>query len=701
MAVFSRRLTIPVAGALATVGLSLAILEWHHPNPAYSYRDGIEAVAVMSYIRGLGFSLDFPFVNQQMLGSFYGLNHWLSPSMWLVMAFGTGQPVLDASYALCAAELFLTTYLLARKIGAAIETAVLGGLLLPFFILPLAWQGDPFLLLTFCPIFGDLIVINNLILMGLADIFLSPRPRLLPFVLVAGAAGWFALLSPLATLLVIPVDAAAWLALSGLGRGQADFCRRQLFLALTLVLLLVLFGPLLLGLFVNTSASFFAPELRGDTFSNPWPQLPIIFKRWTYGAFALLSFALFWLAARWAKDQPLPRLLFPLAALFIGMLVIISGVFLFLAKGAITFPRPWYFEIMGWPFYFICWGFILDRGWRLLADRPAWPAGARSPYALFTAVVAAAALFAWHAPQRYMPQIMPYRPSVDRLTGYLLQRLNPRSEIFNGQVATFIAGEKNAGDTLAHDRAAALAAGNSHRGEMLRYFGLHTLDEYNSLISPAKYLLLTRFLAHRDDDQSRAMIVFSRPDQDMLAMLGVRLVVSDGMLPPPAQLRVSEDVPGVGTHRVYELPNPNLGTYAPTLAKQADTPRQQLRAILAPDFDFRHSVVSAERLPPLSPAQARFSAPPGGYRIDATSAGTALLVLPVAYSHCLAWIGQGPAPRLIRVDFALTGLLFHRAVHGAIQGRMSALSHPFCALADWREMRDLKSHYQDIWPTGA
>ena len=247
--------------------------------------------------------------------------------------------------------------------------------------------------------------------------------------------------------------------------------------------------------------------------------------------------------------------------------------------------------------------------------------------------------------------------------------------------------------------------GNADRGEMLRYFGLHTLDEYNSLITPAKYLLLTRFLAHRSDDQSRAMVVFSRArDQRMLATLGVRFVVSDKPLPPPAQLRLSEPIPGIGTHFLYELPDVNLGTYTPTAVRQAATPEQQLRAILEPGFDFRRDAVTAERLPPLAPAQARFFAPPGGYRVNATSLGTALLVLPVAFSHCLTWKSSADRarwpPRLIRVDFALTGLLFDRAAHGAIEGRLSPFAHPFCGLADQREMRGLKAHYQDIWPAG-
>src|ERR1051326_3641022 len=98
-------------GAVVIAAVTASILELHHPNLAFSYRDGVDQIALINHMRIAGFHLGPSFVNQQMLGGFYGFNHWLSPSMWIVAVFGTTQPVLDASYVLCAAELYLSSYL--------------------------------------------------------------------------------------------------------------------------------------------------------------------------------------------------------------------------------------------------------------------------------------------------------------------------------------------------------------------------------------------------------------------------------------------------------------------------------------------------------------------------------------------------------------------------------------------------------------
>ena len=270
-------------------------------------------------------------------------------------------------------------------------------------------------------------------------------------------------------------------------------------------------------------------------------------------------------------------------------------------------------------------------------------------------------------------------------------------------MANFAGGANNIGDVLAYDRQVGRSVGNAHRGETLRYFGIRTLDEESATIAPAKYLLLTRFLARATDLQSRALLVFSKPAQRPLAALGVRYVVTDHPLPPPAMLRLREEIPGIGTHFVYELQDVNLGTYAPTVARVTGTPEAQLRAVLEPDFDFRRDAVVDAPVPQLSPGKSSFFAYPGGYRLRATSEGTSLIVLPVIYSHCLQWRNQtqGAPPHLIRVDFGLTGLLFNRHAEGAIAPVQSPFADPFCGIADWRALQNLSFRAQDIWPAGA
>jgi hypothetical protein len=696
-----------LAGAALIAALTMAILHIQRLSLAYSYRDGVDAIGMLRYVREAGFSFSIPFVNLETLGGFAPQNAWLSPSQWPALVFGTHQSVLEACYGLCALELYLSTYLLARRLGSPWDVAALGGLLLPLFALPLVWSEGPFsTLLTFSPILGDVIVLNNLLLAGLAGIFIAERPKAWAYVLFGASALWFTLLAPLSVVLVVPLDAVVYGVLSLRAARTPRFWSRQFLLLALLAALLALLGPHLFGLFANTSSSLFKSELIGDTFTNPWPYVPAPFRNLSNAIATFALVLLLWAVHQlWkGKSREFLTVLIWILAAFGTFALLHSALFVLVAKGNATFPRPSYFEIVSWPFYGLWLASICAALWRRFCAAPSLAARpALHGYLLLALFAAFGVLMMIVTPQRFATTIMPYRPAADPIVQFLQARLGPLDGPYAGQVATFAGGVNNVGDLLAYDRRVGRSLGNAHRGETLRYFGVRTLDEDSATISPTKYLLLTRFLARPQDEQTRATLVFTKPAQAPLAALGVRYVVTDQPLPAPATLRLKEEIAGTGTHFVYELENVNLGTYAPTVTRVAGTPEAQLRAILQPDFDFRRDAIVDAPVPPLSPAKSAFFAHPGGYRIHANSEGTSLIVLPVIYSNCLRWQNEAPgAPaRLIRVDFGLTGLLFDRQAKGRIAPAQSPFVNPFCGIADWRTMRSLSSRVRDIWPAGA
>jgi len=696
-----------LAGAALIAALTMAILHTQNPSLAFSSRDGVDAIGMLAYVREAGFSFSLPFANLQTLGGFANQDAWLSPTQWPALLFGAQQPVLDACYVLCAVELYLSTYLLARRLGSPKDVAALGGLLLPLFALPLVWPAGPFsTLLTFSTILGDFIILNNLLLAGVVHLYLPGRVSPWSYVLVGGCGLWLVLLTPLSAILAVPLDAITCIFLSLRAAGTERFWARQ-FLAFALfAVLLALLGPHVFGLFANTSSFLFKSELIGDTFTSPWPYLPASFRTLANAIATFALVLLLWAAHRLygRRNGKFSTILLWILGLFGAFAFLVSALFVLVAKGNGTFPRPFYFEIAAWPFYALWLAFICCGLWRWICSAP--PLAARPAlhgYLLLTLFTALAVLMMIVTPQRFETTVMPYRPLADPIVQFLQAKLGPLSGPYAGQVANFAGGADNIGDVLAYDRQVGRSVGNAHRGETLRYFGIRTLDEESATIAPAKYLLLTRFLARPTDLQSRALLVFSKPAQAPLAALGVRYVVTDRTLPAPAALRLKEEIAGTGTHFVYELENVNLGTYAPTVARVAGTPEAQLRAILQPDFDFRRDAIVDAPMPPLSPAKSTFFAHPGGYRIHATSEGTSLIVLPVIYSNCLRWQNEAPgAPaRLIRVDFGLTGLLFDRQAEGRIAPAQSPFVNPFCGIADWRAMRSLSSRVRDIWPAGA
>ena len=373
MRFLKKELAFVLTGAGLIAALTAAILHAQHPSLAFSYRDGVDAIGMLNYIHQAGFSFSVPFVNLETLGEFGPQDPWLSPSQWLAAAFGTGQSVLDACYVLCAAELFLSTYLLARWLGSPKDTAALAGLVLALFALPLVWSGGPFsTLLTLTPAFGDFIVLNNLLLTGLAGIFRPEGSARGGYALFATGLLWLILAVPLAAILAIPFDAAFYAILSLHAAGTPRFWTRQGQLLALFAAMLLLLGPYMFGLFANTSSSLFKSELVGDTFTNPWPYLPAPFRTFNNAVATTALGLLFYAAHRWhgRSMEEFPASLVRILALFGAVSILLSMLFVLAAKGSGTFPRPFYFEVAAWPFYALCIGFIASGLWRWICSAP-------------------------------------------------------------------------------------------------------------------------------------------------------------------------------------------------------------------------------------------------------------------------------------------------------------------------------------------
>src|SRR5262249_37918249 len=91
----------------------------------------------------------------------------------------------------------------------------------------------------------------------------------------------------------------------------------------------------------------------------------------------------------------------------------------------------------------------------------------------------------------------------------------------------------------------------------------------------------------------------------------------------------------------------------------------------------------------------------GGYRIEAESPGTSLLVLPVEYSHCLhadlTTTAANP-PRLLRANLTMVAILFGGHVEGTFKLRYGPLSSR-CRIEDWRDANALRLGEAREWPT--
>jgi hypothetical protein len=80
------------------------------------------------------------------------------------------------------------------------------------------------------------------------------------------------------------------------------------------------------------------------------------------------------------------------------------------------------------------------------------------------------------------------------------------------------------------------------------------------------------------------------------------------------------------------------------------------------DFESRVLLLghSWQELQLVSASRSRLFALRGGYRLAASAPGTALLVLPVQFSHCwrIDHTARADMPRIFRVNIIQTGILF-------------------------------------------
>ena len=190
-----------------------------------------------------------------------------------------------------------------------------------------------------------------------------------------------------------------------------------------------------------------------------------------------------------------------------------------------------------------------------------------------------------------------------------------------------------------------------------------TLEDYGQWLTKQMFVFNVDLLADPEDfvNPTGTATHLYKFTPGLLAMLGVRYVVSDGKLDHPSVTEVlAETSPAETTLRLYEIHNANFGNWSPTNAVVADGYGSAVSSLekMQPD-----SVILLEPMP-LPPhlfaaERAQLIVTKGGYRITARSTGASILILPVQFSHCWQLMA---APEntgsIFRANMVQTGIVF-------------------------------------------
>jgi hypothetical protein len=343
---------------------------------------------------------------------------------------------------------------------------------------------------------------------------------------------------------------------------------------------------------------------------------------------------------------------------------------------------------------------------------------ASSPWMAASAscLIAAVALFVW------VRFIEPYQPRLPgrgpfglppiahipakkgAIVDYLQQHigLKPGGE-FRGYAATFLGApdgliRKSTGatgeamgwaDYLAARDIMANHFGNSFQMMDLWNSDIPTFEEYGQWVTKQMYYFNRDLLAQPYPFPNTLLVYVFRPR--LLRALGVRFIIADGTLSDPSiELVMTEAGQGGARVNLYEIKGANLGQFSPTQLTWVGDYAAAVAALREPrDWENRAVLLGPpEREPGLVPAsRSRLLATKGGYRLTASAPGSAMVVLPVQFSHCwrMETANGADSPRILRANVVQTGILFKDNV----DARLRFDFEPWRTSCRFRDARDL------------
>jgi hypothetical protein len=705
--------------ALAISLLILSPIAFHSKSPLVFYRfDGIYLLiaAVMQKTWSVS---DWYFTSNPLQG-IGGLelpqHNLMDPALWLTahLPASIGPTVAMTFYAVLLAAIICW---LATRLGMAPLPTILAAWLGPLLALPYVYPSLGFDFLWGDPTYIMLIAFNTAAILLYLDLGRGP--------LVADVGRFFAIAAACAYGFLqfpnfVPVSLVV-LAFFGVVALLMAASRRERLLKLAAAIVLgaaaaAIFAGLIFGLYGFAKPTFFWYEF----FPRPGSLRDLSFfiaehSRWpSWIVYAVsLAGALHAALRGGATMRPMARGFLA----FVGAELMVA----FLVEQGWKGPRIAYIDILTYPFYcvFAAHGAAAAIGW---VDRRIGRVIGHDRVGYNRAGIAVLCLLPWLVLIDYWPPPLE-RPFVRNLNPYIwppaetpvskfLAReiaLRP-GQPFRGRIAS-VAGSDFEPEWISaplitqhnYDVVNLFLSGNDHRLYGLWYYGIPTLIELNQFSSPFFHLVNARLLNAPGSKDLRSYETQSIVNDRIMALLGVRYLLSNKLLPDRTPVLHHRLVEGQDLY-IYSVPDPNLAGYSVTQIHRAADARDAINLLADPSLDPRKVAVLTEALevPTLVPARRSvLVVERGGYRIEADSTGTSLLVLPLEYSHCLradlTASGATP-PRLLRANLAMAAILFSGQVKGTLKLRYGPFSSS-CRIEDWREAEVLRIGEARDWPS--
>jgi hypothetical protein len=632
----------------------------------------------------------------------------LIPSFVIPLILGNGTYNPSFANTIMASMLFLSTIFLSRTLGFNWLISLGAGWLIPMISLPVF--GDPkiYPILILSPLYATGVSINSFIVALFVKIGNSRLSASICYGLIILAMVVYLLLSmPThfvlhAPILLIVGIVSILLSIKNKGLLNKEIIFKICFVLVTILILYAIgFLHHLWGLFKYTALSYFPLEMKNDRMS--WSFVSIFFHSHFNRYFFLYAIlgALFVFATNY-KDAHLSSLV----VLIFSTLIVLCGTFsvYFDWRG----PSPIYFEFYLWPFYAIFFSYFILVSYQIISYLISrflrlnlFCIKKKFIYLIMPSLFVL--LFGIISIKNFMGEsksqhIKRYPPERTPIINVLENNIGlSSSTLYRGRVLTLtgrnLVGNVGWLDLHGLDGKMIDKVGNDHRMVGLWFYGIPSLFEHNSLISPAFYTFTKVFLSKPGDLQMRSVMVWREFHLPFLQTIGVRYIISDDKL-PIGKLREQISLYDNKSLFLYEVPNPNIGNYSPVKVFISKNLEDTLSLLKSPQFQPTTDVVlnSPVDVDLVNTTSTELFVNNGDVFVRAKSEGMSLLVLPFEFSHCLTITNLKATtefPKLFRVNGLLTGVLFNRQIDIKINYFTGAFRNASCRIRDSEEFNRL------------
>jgi hypothetical protein len=689
------------ANGLSLLALSLIMFRLQAPVTYFRW-DGTFILSVVKsqseWMRGLGpFVMDFL---RGIGGISPTMDTRLMPGFIVGLMAGNGNWLAAVSATWFAAEFAVATVLLGRMLNFSITTTVaavwiglFGGMpyLTPVPAIERMWGNPPVL---------SIIAWTMVALM----LFLAIGRRSRANSIACTAAlllslFYLTLVTPLWILLFLPVLGFFGIVGMTMANDKREIAWKLAAGVAVILIYFITVGPWLAGLFLDAKTTFFWSELYTPKITWNWASLLVEDPVRRPAGVALLLLAISggvmtvvngeWQLRRFAIGY----------LVFVGLLWAISG-FLVLTQYSWPGPTISYLDWMIYPFHALFAARFLYCLLLAVSREPRWRSAASVLILAFAAFAPWTALAVWSPPYPRLKNAIPFRwpPLRTPVVNFLEREIALRpGQPFRGRVVNLAGGRwdpeyYNIPFVNQHNYDAMVVnfTGNDHREYGFWFYDIPTLENSDHMISPFFHLLVSRFLMPKG-------VLYMRPhewatvfNEKMLALIGVRYVLTEAPLSDRVPTLKFEIQP-TREQYLYELPNPNIGGRGVVRWTAVTTAGEAVERMRSPGYDYDREAVLFEPLPKTEFAPVSHSSlivHRGYLTVSAEAPGPALLVLPIEYSRCLqfTWLSAGTEPpQAVRADLDETAISFTGRLQARIAFRSDPLENPTCRLRDWQD----------------